>query len=185
MAQNWNAKLQFPTDSNYVNRICAGQFKQSSAGNPMVVLTFEVLAPQEVEIAGEATNIAGVKCDSWYVTTVFDGDQIDQEATKKARDKFKQLCGWLDVDVESINWENIDTKPFIGKTILSMMEGRADIQRKTPTMEQIAAAKKLGKKPEGDILKNPVTKEPLVQYWPRIVEVFGAAPEGAGSNQPY
>ena len=66
------------------------------------------------------------------------------------------------------------------------MSSKEDAKRKTPTGEQIAKAKAAGKRPEGDVMKHPVTGKALYNYWPQIDEIFALAPEqSVGSNKPY
>lgn len=190
MSVKWNANMQFPTDSNFVNRITGAEFGPSnSSGNPMITLHTEVVSPQEVEIDGKMVNIAGVKSIQYYVTDVKD----DPEKTRSCRDRItnndegpnKGLWPKLGLDPATINWDNIDVKPLLGKLILTQMSPDIEPQRKNPTMAQIEAAKKLNKRAEGDPQTNPLTGAPLINYWPKIRQIFGLAPNQGDVNVPY
>ena len=177
----------FPTTSETVNRIVGAKFSPSkSSGNPMVEVNTEVVTPEEVEIGGEMITISGVKATNYFVTTVFIEDKVtvDEEKTEKSRENFKAFYSKLGLDPSTINWDNVDTKPLLGILTMTQMESETEERRKTPTLAQIEAAKSSGKRVEGDIMKNPVTGKPLVNYWPKIREFFGAAPSD-GVNVAY
>lgn len=176
----WNSNIMFPSDSNFTARIVSAEFGNSSKGNPMITATWEVVTPEEYEVAGEQVNIAGVKVTTWYVSQTLDQDgEEDKEKTKKNKEQIAKLFTMVGVEEKDINWDNIDTKPLLGKCFLVQMSGKPEPQRKNPTLAQIDAAKKAGnKRAEGDIQKHPVTGKDLMQYWPRINEVFALAPEG-------
>ena len=77
MASKWNSNIQFPTDSNFVNRIVEAEFGESkNSGNPMVTLELEVVTPAEVEIGGVMYNIAGVGCKQYYTTLCMDNGEL-------------------------------------------------------------------------------------------------------------
>lgn len=176
MSKKWDASVMFPTDSNFVNRVIAAEFGPSaSSGNPMVTLTCEVVQPEEVEVNGETVTISGVKTTNYYVTTSLDKEtkEVDEGKTAANRDKFKSLWSMMGLNPDEINWDNVDTKPMLGKLLLTQMESEMQERRKNPTATQIAAAKAKGVRAEGDIMKHPVTGKSLVQYWPKIREVFG------------
>lgn len=179
MSKKWNAEYMIPADSNYINRIVGAEFSPSkNSGNPMVTISCEVVSPQEVDIGGEMINIAGVSASNYFTTTVYKEDKVtvDEEKTNNNRERFKEFYRSLELDPETINWDNIDTKPMLGKLVYCLMEPESVEKRKNPSSTQIAAAKAAGRKPEGDIMKNPVTGKPLVQHWPKIRQFFGVAP---------
>lgn len=181
MPKKWNADIMFPNDTNYIIRPCGVQFQPSNAGNPQLIMEFEVVAPQEVEVAGEMVTLAGVKVKNYYPVTVFedDGKTIDETRTKDARERLVKLYvdgfGITDVDID---YNNPDTKVLLGKPAYAHLKPEVTEQRKAPNATQIEAAKKLGKRPEGDLLKNPITGKVLIKYWPRLEEIFGPAPAG-------
>jgi hypothetical protein len=180
MSVKWNSKIMFPTDSAYKARICGAEFGRSkSSGNPMITLTWEVVAPQEVEVAGELVNIAGVQCTQYYSTSTLDSDSesgLDDEKTKNNRKKTQELYTTLGIE-DPIDFENPDTKVLLGKCAYVGMKSDVNERRKTPTIAQIETAKKAGKRPEGDLMTHPITGAKLVDYWPKITDVFGLCAE--------
>lgn len=188
MAKKWSAAVMIPTSSEYANRITGASFSPSkSSGNPMVTVECEVVTPQEVEVGGEQVNIAGVSTTNYFVTTVIDPKTktVDEEATAKKRGQFREFWEKCGLDSSEINWDNIEVKKLEGKVLLTQMESEMEEKRATPTAEQIAKAKEKGVRPEGTIMKNPVTGKPLVNYWPKIREFFGLSPDQTPSANPY
>ena len=180
--QKWNSKVQFPSDSCFVNRVTDATFGPSnSSGNPMLTLTCEVVSPATYEIGTETYNIAGVQTKNYYTTAV----QGDDERTAECQKRFKALWELFGLDPNTINWDNPDVSPLRGKLILTQMSPDIEPQRKNPTAAQIEAAKKTGARPEGDVQKHPVTGAPLINYWPKIREIFGLAPQQDGVQMPY
>ena len=186
MSQKWNASIQFPTDSNYVNRITNVLFGPSNrSGNPMVTLEMEVVSPDEVEVGGVMYNIAGVPTKNYFTTQT-----DDEEKTANARKRLVDLLTNLGLDTSALNWDNLgpQLQDLKGKLVLTMMGSQPDARRKTPTAAQIEAAKKQGLKDFsqiGDVMKNPVTGKPLINYWPKCDEIFGLAPDQTGGGKPY
>ena len=178
MSKKWSSAVQFPADSNYVNRIVSVAFGPSnSSGNPMVTLETEVVSPEEVEVAGEMINIAGVNCKNYYTT------QTDsEEKTANSRKRLAELLANLGIDTSNLNWDNLapQLKPLVGKLILTMMTSTIQERRKNPTAVQMEAAKAKGVtnfRDVGEVMKHPVTGKALINYWPKIDEIFGLAPE--------
>lgn len=180
MSVKWNSKIMFPTDSAYKARICGAVFGASkSSSNPMITVTWEVVAPQEVEVGGELVNIAGVQTTEYYSTATIDKDSesgFDDEKTKNARKRVQELYTTLGIE-EAIDWENPDTKPLLGKCAYVGMKSDVNERRKTPTLAQIEACKKAGKRPEGDLMTHPITGAKLTDYWPKVTDVFGHCAE--------
>lgn len=178
MNQKWNATVQFPTDSNYVNRITGVTFGPSnSSGNPMITLACEVVQPDEVEIGGVMFNIAGTPTKNYYTTQT-----EDEEKTANARKRVTDLLTLLGIDTSNLNWDNLgpQLEPLKGKLILTMMSCTIQERRKNPTAAQIEAAKKQGLtdfRNIGDVMKHPVSGKALINYWPKIDEIFGLAPD--------
>ena len=192
---NWNSNIQFPSDSCFTLRVKDATFGPSkSTGNPMITLDWEVVAPDTYEIGGQIVVIAGVNATSYHTTAHFNADGSPDEA-KTSNDEAKVFIGnsavgqslfeKFGLDGSQEDKSNPNVKQFIGKCVLAQMRGKSDPVRRTPTGAQIAAAKKAGKHPEGDIQKNPVTGKEIVKWKSEVTEIFGLAPEGAGSNKPY
>ena len=183
MSEKWNSNVQFPTDSNFVNRITEASFGPSnSSGNPMITWKAEVVSPADVEIGDKTYNIAGVKTINYLVTEVKDGEGIDAFKTEACRERVSEFWKKLGLDPQSINWDNIDVKPLVNLKIYTQMEPEINERHKNPTAAQLAEGKAKGlKKIEGDIMKNPLTGKPIIQYFPKIREVFGIVPDGSVS----
>lgn len=184
MTKDYNAKIQFPTNDNYVNRITEASFEVSKAGNAMIKLTAEVISPEVVEVGDDDVNIAGVETVNYYVVTNFlKSGEVDEEKTAKSRERLKELYDNLKLDYENIDLENPEVSVFRGMTVLSAMRSEFNEQHKAPTREQ--AAKGL----PGDVMKNPSTGQVLGFYKPSISQIFCVAPETvagkATSNKPY
>jgi hypothetical protein len=186
---NWNASIQFPTDTCFVNRITKATFAPSSTGNVGITIETEVVTPTTYNVGGQEVNIAGVKgrCAFPFMTKMFKEDgSVDEERTANARARVfvstnpEQPSLWekLELDGKKEDPENPNVKQLEGMLVMVQMSSQEDIQRKTPTSEQIAKAKLAKKKPEGDIMKNPKTGKAMCKYWPRVDEIFGLAPKG-------
>jgi len=182
-AINWNASIQFPSDSCFVNRIISAKFAPSNSGNPMITIESEVVQPETYNVGGQDINIAGVKVKSYYTCKVMEGDVVNEEKTAQARSRVfvsanpEQPSLWdkLGLDGSKEDPENPNVKQLEGICFYAQMSSRPDEQRKTPTAEQIALAKSKGQRALGDIMKNPVTGKALCKYWPQIDEIFGVA----------
>lgn len=181
MSKKWNSDIMFPTDSNYIARIVGASFGPASTGTPMITLDWEVVSPQEKEVAGESITVAGVKVKTRYVTDAKDSE--DTEAKGNIRSRVKDTLEKLGYEGE-IDWDNLNVDALKGKLVYVQMSANIVQQRKEPTLEQIAAAKKSGKRAEGTIMKHPVTGKELIQYWPQIDEIFELAPSD-GVKMPY
>lgn len=165
----------FPNDTNYRARVLSATFGPSaSSGNPMITLEYEFYFPEEIEVAGKQYNISGVKCKKYHVTSMKD----DAEKTESMRAELKEKL-FSRFEIAEINWDNIDTTKFLGKAVLVHANSEAEEQRKDPTVAQIAEAKAKNTRPQGDVLKHPVTGQDMIFYRPSIREVFALAPTGS------
>lgn len=196
--EQWNSNIQFPTDSNFVNRITSVDFGPSkSSGNPMFTIKCEVITPEVVDVGGEQVGIAGVETTNYFTTKTFvkgkDGSlSVDEEKSAKNLKNCKELIGKLFPDkpeyLEQYNPENPDAemlKAMVGLCILTQMSPEKEEKTKNPTSEEIAKAKAKGEYPKGQVMKHPVTGKPLIAYRPQIKEIFALAPEGSAVNKPY
>ena len=181
MTTKWNAKIQFPTTSDTVNRCIGATFGPSkSSQNPMISLEFEVVSPEVVEVGYLQVNIQGVKCINYYTTKVFEKDTegnsvVNEDKTAACLERVHELYANFGIDTTGVNWDNPPVDGFRGKCVMTQMSPDVDVMRKNPTSQQIRDAKKKGIRAEGDIMKNPVTGKDLIQYWPKIREIFGLA----------
>jgi len=185
MSQDYNMKMQFPTNDNFVARITTAEFIESKkSGNSMIHYIAEVVQPDLVDIGGKQVNIAGVEVHQYMVTHIWKGEGVlNDENTETSRERIRELWERMGSDPSQIDWENPDMSVLKGKVVLCAMGCGVEPQRKSPTPEQRAAHQL------GDIMINPITKKELVYYKPKIVEIFGVAPgdiaSGATANKPY
>src|SRR4051812_11584782 len=113
----WNSNIMFPTDSCFQNRVTKATFSPSkSSGSPMVTLETEVVAPTMYEVGEDQVNLAGVACQYYLVTTSLDkAGNIDEEKTANSRARFKDFWSKIELDPETINWDNVDVSSLKGK----------------------------------------------------------------------
>jgi hypothetical protein len=163
---DYNRNMQLPTD-NYVMRVINEEFSNSkSSGNPMITLELEIQHPDEVEIAGEKVNVAGLKIKRYLPTK----NLIDPEKDAKALERVKTEYGLFGLDFEGFNPEN-PILGFKGKLVHVRLYSKEKEARKAQTPEQ----KKAGKL--GDLIVNPITNKSVISYEPSIAEVYGLAEE--------
>jgi hypothetical protein len=138
----------------------------------MVTLKFELVSPEEVEVAGEMVNIAGVQPQPMYIVTqAMDEDgTVDVEKSANGAKRLTAMYKAFGLPESPINPEN-PTLGFKGKQVYALLYPDTTERRKSPTAAQLAAGQK-----QGDIMINPVTKQPLVQHYIKIGEIFGLAP---------
>ena len=180
----------FPTASDYKNRIVDATFGPSkSTRNPMITLSLELEAPEEIESIDDSGNVksytvAGVvKTKFRLVTAVIPPDDASEaditeaaQKTEGCRKRCSQFFTSIGINPDTVNWDNPDLNPIKGKLIYTEMDANVVEKRKNPTQAQIAKAKAKGEEPLGDIMKNPITGKPLVDYWPNVVQIFGSVP---------
>lgn len=187
---NWNATIPFPTDTCFVARITKATFGPSkSSGNPMITVESEVVSPETYTIGDQEVNIAGVKVRPQYFTTKAVGDDGKTENARKrvfvsTDPSAPSLWEKLELDGSKEDPENPNVKQLEGLYIMVQMSSDEQVQRKTPTADQIAKAKKSGTRPEGDVMKNPKTGAKLVKYWPQVDEIFGVTTAPGKSGGP-
>lgn len=186
MATKWSSRIQFPRD-NFVCRVVEEKFTRSqSNGNPMITLTVETVGllkndnttTDEVDIGGETFMIAGARIIQYYPTIVLDsnGDGVDSEKTRKSQDRVKELYSKFKMD-ENVNFEN-PTLGFKGKQFMCLLYGDAQPQRRSPTKAELDAGKR-----EGEVILDPVTREPVINYYPKIDRIYGLY--AGEANKPY
>jgi len=178
MANKWNTSIPWNKDTSYVIRCLEANFGPSKAGNPMITFKYEVVAPETMEVAGEQYMIAGTPLQTWQVCKTLEDGVVNVEKTQKNMENLKKLFTAFGLPSDSINPENVDTSGFIGKVVYALLYNDQTEQRKSPTAEQLKAGQR-----QGDVLLNPLTKQPLKNNYPKIGEIFGLAP--TDSNKPY
>lgn len=171
--QQWNAKVLFPADSDYSNRVLKATFGPSnSSGNPMITLEMEVVTPASKEIGGAEYNIGGCKTTNYYSVNGYIDGELDKDKTANNRKRITELYANFGLTPPTDFDSPLDVSGFKGKVVLTQMNSKITEMRKTPTAEQAAKGQ------QGDIQKHPFTGKPLIQYWPQVQEIFGLAPEG-------
>ena len=90
-----------------------------------------------------------------------------EEATAAARDRYIKLLEAFELPTDNIDWEN-PAGGFKGKTVYALVEDNETEQRGTPTKADLAKGIKVG-----PVLLNPRTKQPLINHYPQIREIFG------------
>lgn len=174
-SRKWTPEIQIPQDSNYIVRITDATFAPSNSGNPMITIKSEVVAPEEVEVAGEMVNIAGARVQPMYFVTVpMNGEEVDVEKAEAAQTRVKDFYQKLRLPVDNFDPQNPDVMSLKGKTIYALLYPDTQERRKSPTAAQLKAGQK-----QGDVMKNPVTGKPLVNHFIKIGDVFGLAEVGA------
>ena len=179
-AQKWNSSIKFPND-NYVLRVIEEGFAPSKgSGNPMITLTTETVGllkndgttTPEVDVGGDLYLITEIKITSYYPTIVFslDADRtIDEVKTQKAQERVKELYEKFGMDNSNINFEN-PVLGFKGKQVMVYLQDEAKPKRRSPTKAQLEQGIR-----EGEVIVNPVTREAVVDHWPRLNRVYGLA----------
>jgi hypothetical protein len=174
----WNSNIPWQKDSSYILRCLEANFGPSKKENPMITFKYEVVSPETFEVAGVAYEIAGVPMKTYQVCQTLEGGVVDVEKTTKNKEALVKLYNAFGLDSTNINPENPDTTGFVGKCVYAMVYNDQQDQRKTPTKAQLDKGIR-----QGDILLNPITKQPLKSNYPKIGEVFGLAP--TDNNKPY
>jgi hypothetical protein len=191
MSKKWNSELMLPSNDNFQLRVLEAKHSPSkSSGNLMITLNFEIVVPEEVEIDGELVNVTGVKVRPFYIIThVYskterDGNGnpiIDKELTVTKQKSAAEVLNSLGFE-SPYDWDNLGAMVagLKGKIILAAVESEMVPKTKTPTSIQIQEGIARGFRKEqihGDTMINPITKRPLVDYWPKIVSIFGISPD--------
>jgi hypothetical protein len=177
MSKKWNMEIAWERQSNYKLRCVEETFGLSSKDSPMITLKFEVVSPEEMEVAGEVYNIAGTPLRYFQVTKSMADGQVDVDKTAECKKRLEKLYAAFDLPTDNINPEN-PTLGFKGKVVYAMLENSVTEKRKSPTKEQLAKGVK-----QGDILLNPKTNQPLTSNYPKISEIFGTA--SVDASKPY
>ena len=185
-ANKWTNRIQWPRD-NFILRVIEEKFAPSaSSGNPMITLVAETVAMllndgslvEDVDIGGEQYMIVGAKVTNYHPTIVLNDDNsVNEEKTAKAQERVKELYGKFKLPNDNINFENPELG-FKGKCFSALLYGKEQAQRRSPTKEQLAKGIR-----EGEVIIDPVTRQPVVNYWPTIDRIYGLA--DVGDKRPY
>lgn len=183
MSKKWNNEIAIPRDNGYILRVIEEGFAPSkSSGKPMITLKHEIVAPEEVEVAGEKITIAGVKANllNYLVTKSIDEEgKVDESKSSGLKEQLVDAYKNYGVDLQGAE-VNVDNPPlgFKGKLVYAVLDDEAKAMRKTPTKEQLDKGQKIG-----DVMLHPQTKLPMIEHWPKIVKIICPAEQPA--NTPY
>jgi hypothetical protein len=193
-AQKWHSGIMFPNDSDYIARVIGFDFGNSQAsGNPMITLDWEIDSPAEKEIGDMGIFIlAGLKLGKTYYSTSNPNDLEKQEKSRKFLfNKDPNSMGLFFAfelpSEDKIDWDNIQKLKdyFYGMKQMCYISADVVEKRKTPTREQIERAKAMKKEPEGDVCVNPKTGLALLNYYPKVRQMFGLVEGQKKVNAPY
>jgi hypothetical protein len=176
--KKWNMDIVWEVQSNYILRCVDEKIAPSNKENPMITLGFEVVSPESFESAGEEYNIAGVPIKYYQnVKTLVDG-LVDVEKTEDNKKRLLALYKAFEIPVDEVIVQDNPPLGFKGKVVYALLENDQKVKRRSPTKEQLSKGIK-----EGDVLINPMTKQPLKTNYPKISQIFGLAP--ANSFGPF
>jgi len=175
-AKKWFSDTKWPND-NFICRVIDEKFAPSNNQNPMITLTLETVGllkndnttTSEVDIGGELFMITGIKIIKYYPTIVLDGNDIDEDKTREAQKRVKDLFEKFGMDNSNINFEN-PVLEFKGKQIMVYLQDEAKPKRRSPTKAQLDVGVR-----EGEIVVNPITREPVIDHWPSLNRIYGLA----------
>lgn len=176
--KNWNKTVPFPTD-NYLLRIIDATFAPSKgSGKPMITLMTEIQSPDVVSVVENGAdveyNVAGIKPRPLYqVTKSVDAEgNVDAEKTATLSGNVDTLYAKLGL-TKPADPENHNPEVFKNVVFWAVVTGRKQEKRKSPTAAQLAAGQKVG-----DVLTNPLTAEPQLEFYPEIQDlnaIYGVA----------
>lgn len=173
---NLNSRIKLPRD-RYALRIKDEEFKVSANGNPMIVLTYEFIAPDFVlGPNGEKVNIAGVELRPMYLTLASKEDKEKSDNLFKRYSDLRALLG-VPVPDEGVDIDN-PPKVFKGLTVQAICDSKEYAQRKDPTPEQRA------KKEPGDKILDEDDKE-IKGFNHEVIEVIGLSKSAGRADKPF
>jgi len=152
-----NARPFLPSNT-YTIRVADAESKTSQAGNPMVVLSWEIVAPESIEDADLGTvRIAGLQFRQYVVFI------------EKAASKVKQLHRTLNLPAE-LDCDDKDDPWGTVKTDANLYRGKA-------AYATIKTEKITKKNAEGEAMLDPATGDPVTFNGYSIGSLVSAAPE--------
>ena len=182
MAEKWNSAVMFPQD-NAILRVIEANFGPSkSSGNPMITLSFEVVAPESINVAGVEYSVAGLKITPGYYTTATldDAEKTktnEQRVFKSSNPERPSLYEIFEIDSTGVDKNNPDVTVFKGKLVHALLKSEVKEKTKSPTAEQLKKGQKTG-----DVIKNPKTGKPEISFYPKIEKLYGLADGGVSGT---
>ena len=167
----WNYKMFFPKD-NYIIRCISEVVGVSSGGNPMVTLEWEIVNATPQQIGDNLVDFDGTKFKSYHVTSVKSAENATPEeiqvksfkAAKGYQDRVLVPCG---IDVSN-GWDDENPPSILGKVVHALLGADENEQRATPTPEERAQGKKMGK-----VINDPLTGKPVIMYNIKLETIYG------------
>jgi len=152
-----NARPFLPSNT-YTIRVADAESRRSQAGNPMVVLTWEIVAPESIEDADLGTvRIAGLQFREYLVF-------MEKAAARIKRvHRTLSLPSELDCDDENDPWGTVKTD--------------ADLYKGKAAYATIKTEKITKKNGEGEAMLDPATGEPMTFNGYSVGSLVSAAPE--------
>jgi hypothetical protein len=170
-AIKWNMSIPFVTKSDYIIRFTELSLASNSKGNPMITIKTEIAAPDTVDMTvGNDTKpvvVAGVKPSAMYMTIqVSNEGGIIVDKTEACRQRWNDFRKKLELPEET-NWENPATEDIKKVLAYALIKNEANPKTASPTREELARGIKVGK-----VLLHPKTKQPLIDNYPEIKEIY-------------
>tara|TARA_R110002020_G_scaffold2335_6_gene10793 strand:+ start:2986 stop:3495 length:510 start_codon:yes stop_codon:yes gene_type:complete len=152
-----NARPFLPSNT-YTIRVADAESRRSQAGNPMVVLTWEIVAPESIEDADLGTvRIAGLQFREYLVF-------MEKAAARIKRvHRTLNLPSELDCDDENDPWGTVKTD--------------ADLYKGKAAYATIKTEKITKKNGEGEAMLDPANGEPMTFNGYSVGSLVSAAPE--------
>ena len=152
-----NARPFLPSNT-YTIRVADAESKTSNAGNPMVVLSWEIVAPESIEDADLGTvRIAGLQFREYLVFM------------EKAAARIKRVHRTLNLPAE-INCSD-ENEPW------GTVETDADLYKGKAAYATIKTEKITKKNGEGEAMLDPATGDPVTFNGYSIGTLVSAAPD--------
>jgi len=146
----WTNKMFFPKDK-YTIRCIEEESGTSKGDNPMITRTWEIIAPETIQVGDRTLSVGGLKVTQYRPTKVRNAPadveahgEWDSEKSDKSFNTFTDELKNAGVDVPA----EIDdeTPPCLMKdvTVAAVLHSKEDKARKSPTPEQMKKGQKVG-----------------------------------------
>lgn len=170
---NWTNKMFFPT-KRYSICCIEEEATKSEKGHPMLVRTFEIVAPETIDVGGKPVNLVGTKVTQYRVTKVADGEGgWDMAKSDKAFGSFRDELVNAGYDESEIDDENPPCF-FKGKTFDAILYGKKTQAFESPTDAERAEGKRIGA-----AIKDADGKD-VINYQIQIDQILGLSEKQIG-----
>jgi hypothetical protein len=156
----------------YRLRVLSAVFGQSSKGNPMITLEWEILSDKDgndsVQIGDRKVTIAGKRITQWFPVLVKDADgNTDQHKTGLAQGRVFDLYEKCGHQLDEIDENNPDVRILVNCVVEAVLYSAENTKFKDPTPEQRAAGARVG-----DVIKD-ANGQPVKVFQPAIDMIVG------------